>query len=67
MPGEDKHSNTLLRKKYRKSNQYICCHKPHGNVNKYSGGICCTYPMVYKRRDISVQNNLMARYQDDEV
>ena len=49
MTGTNKHENILIRKKFKKSDNYICCSKPTGNHNKEQRGCCCTYPMVYKR------------------
>lgn len=52
----DKHESVLIKKKFRKTSKYRCCIAPSGNKNKFSSRYCCTYPMVYKRYDISLCN-----------
>lgn len=68
MVGHNKHQNALIRKKCRKGDVYRCC-KPlkGGNKNKYSRGYCCTFPQLYKRRDIAVQNERVCFFTDDDI
>lgn len=63
----NKYESMKIRKKFKKGANYRCCYAPTGNPGKYSGGYCCTYPQVYKRRDITVQNAHICRKMDDEV
>jgi hypothetical protein len=58
--GKNKHTNTLIKKKLRKSPRYRCCQPITGNKNKFSTGYCCTYPMIYKRYDNSLYNKKVA-------
>ena len=63
----NKHENSMLRKKYKKRDNYRCCHSPTGNCNKIARGHCCTYPQVYKRRTISVINSNVSKMDVDEI
>jgi len=63
----NKYESMFIRKKFRKTQHYRCCLAPSGNPGKYSSRYCCTYPQVYKRRDITVQNNRICRYLDDDI
>lgn len=67
MAGDNKHESTIIRKKFRKSNNYRCCGAPEGNSQKFSVKYCCTYPMVYKRHDTTLLNKKMSRAMDDEI
>lgn len=62
----NKHQDILVRKKFRKHPPYRCCSGPSGNTTKYSI-FCCTYPMIHKRCDITLNNKQVARAMDDEV
>lgn len=56
-----KHQSIRIRKKFRKNPPYRCCYPPVGNPTKHSGGYCCTYPQLYRRRDIKVANEQLCR------
>lgn len=62
-----KEDNVHIRKKFRKGSQYRCCGISGGNRQKFSSRYCCTYPMIYKRYDITLQNHQMAKSMDDEI
>ena len=58
----NKYESMKIRKKFKKSKNYRCCFAPTGNPGKYSSKYSCTYPKVYKRRDVTVENMNMCRY-----
>jgi len=43
-----------VRKKNHKTTRYRCCSYPIGNFQKMKRGMCCTYPAVYKRKNMKV-------------
>lgn len=60
----NKYESMLVRKKFRKSYNYRCCKKPIRNRTKItntSRNRCCTYPMIYKRYDITAYNKILCR------
>lgn len=68
MVGQNKYENKLIKKKFRKSDHYLCCGSPaNGNKNKYSSGHCCTFPQVFKRYDITLQNRRISMLMDDNI
>ncbi|CAH6420367.1 Hypothetical protein HVR_LOCUS1174 [uncultured virus] len=64
---KNKHENKIIRKKFKKSINYRCCCAVTGNPGRFSSGYCCTYPQVYRRRDVTVQNRIFCRNLDDDI
>lgn len=70
MAGDNKRESMQIRKKFRrnrKTAKYCCCFARTRNVQRFSDGYCCTYPQIYRRQDISVQNRNICRDMDDEI
>ena len=60
MVGQNKHENSLYRKRWRRGERYICCAGAPGNANKMSKGFSCTAAPYYRRLDASVSSRLEA-------
>lgn len=61
LPRNSLYLNKRIKRKFRKSSRFRCCSAPTGNANKFASGYCCTYPSIYKRRDINVENKRCCR------
>lgn len=49
---QDKHTSTLIRKKWRKSKQWRCCAKQiPGNLTKPMDGFSCGQAQFYRNRN----------------